>query len=65
MFCGSQLKQLSEFIKWSETSGAMYVYMLLSSGFFNLLGFPCVHLKECVGVGWWLDRDNELDADQR
>ena len=62
VFCGSQSKQLLELIKWSETSGAMYVHMLLSSGFFNPLGFPCMHLKECVGVGWWLDCVDELEA---
>ncbi|CAG8917487.1 unnamed protein product [Penicillium salamii] len=61
-FPSSQYTQLSQLIEWSESSGAMYVHMLLSSGFFNPLSFPCMQLRQFVGAQWWRERVNELEV---
>lgn len=49
---GQKEKSLSALIKWSQASGAMWLHMLLSGGFFDSFNFPCGHLKEHVGTEW-------------
>ena len=49
---GHQDKSLSALVKWSQTSGAMWIHMLLSSGFLSSFSFPCGHLKAHVGTEW-------------
>ncbi|CAG8049799.1 unnamed protein product [Penicillium olsonii] len=61
-FPRSQHKQLSELVKWSETSGAMYLHMLLSAGFFGPFSFPCMHLRHYVDGQWWRERASELEG---
>ncbi|CDM38215.1 unnamed protein product [Penicillium roqueforti FM164] len=56
----SQYKELSEHVKWSETSGAIWVHMLLFSGFFNPLGFPYMKWRQFIGFEWWMKRVSEL-----
>ncbi|KAJ5145893.1 uncharacterized protein N7515_000457 [Penicillium bovifimosum] len=53
--------ELSKLVEWSEASGAMWVHMLLSSGFFDSFSFPCMQLRQCVGARWWRERVNELE----
>lgn len=52
-------KKLSELIKWSEDSGAMWFHMLVSSGFFDSPSFPCMQLRRHKGVEWWDELINE------
>jgi hypothetical protein len=47
---GNQGKELSELIQLSEDSGAMWLHMLLSSGFFDTPGFPCMQLRKHWGA---------------
>lgn len=54
---GDDKKELSELVKWSEDSGAMWLHMLLSSGFFDSPSFPCMQLRKHKGIDWW---DNRL-----
>ena len=56
-----QDRKLSTLIKWSQTSGAMWLHMLLSSGFFDSFSFPCGHLKEHVGDEWWNDMTSRIE----
>jgi hypothetical protein len=51
-------KEVSKLMTWSEDSGAMWLHMLLSSGFFDWFTFPCMHLRERVGVAEWRDQIN-------
>ncbi|CAG8909598.1 unnamed protein product [Penicillium egyptiacum] len=53
---GDQKKELSELVKWSEDSGAMWLHMLLSSGFFDSPSFPCMQLRRHKGADWWDER---------
>ncbi|EAW20533.1 uncharacterized protein NFIA_029650 [Aspergillus fischeri NRRL 181] len=52
----NQGKELSELIQWSEDSGAMWLQMLLSSGFFDTPSFPCMQLRKHRGAEWWDER---------
>lgn len=54
--------KLSELVKWSEDSGAMWFHMLLSSGFFDSLSFPCMQLRQYISDQWWRERVNELEV---
>jgi hypothetical protein len=56
---GNQGKELSELIQLSEDSGAMWLHMLLSSGFFDTPGFPCMQLRKHWGAEWWDERIDE------
>lgn len=61
----NQEKELSELVKWSEDSGAMWFHMLLSSGFFDSPTFPCMQLRKHKGVEWWDERIDEYgDTDE-
>ncbi|KAJ6188553.1 hypothetical protein N7519_003461 [Penicillium mononematosum] len=53
---GDEKKELSELVKWSEDSGAMWLHMLLSSGFFDSSSFPCMQLRRHKGADWWDER---------
>ena len=55
---GNAWKKLSELVRWSMDSSAMWLHMLLSSGFFfffffDRLTFPCMQLRKCKGAEWW------------
>ena len=49
----SSRRELTELVKWSRDTGAMWLHMLLSSGFFDDLTFPCMQLRNHKGVQWW------------
>lgn len=52
----SSQRELTELVKWSRDTGAMWLHMLLSSGFFDDLTFPCMQLRNHKGVQWWDER---------
>lgn len=54
-------KKLSELVKWSEDSGAMWFHMLVSSGFFDTPSFPCMQLRNHKGAEWWDARLKEYE----
>jgi hypothetical protein len=37
----------------------MWLHMLLSSGFFDTPGFPCMQLRKHWGAEWWSERIDE------
>jgi hypothetical protein len=49
-------RELTELVKWSRDTGAMWLHMLLSSGFFDDLTFPCMQLRKHKGPQWWDER---------
>lgn len=38
-------REVSNLVKWSEDSGAIWLHMLLSSGFFDWFSLPCMQLR--------------------
>lgn len=53
-------KEVSKLVKWSEVSGAIWLHMLLSSGFFDWFSFPCMQLRQRVVVERWREQMEEL-----
>lgn len=53
-------RQVSELVQWSQTSGAIWFHMLVSSECFDSYTFPCMHLRLMVGDTWWRGRFKEL-----
>lgn len=53
-------KEVSRLVQWSEDSGAIWLHMLLSSGFFDWFSFPCMQLRQRVGVERWREQMDEL-----
>lgn len=54
-------KKISELMKWSEDSGAMWFHMLVSCGFFDSSTFPCMQLRKHKGAEWWTARLGEYE----
>ncbi|KAL4971451.1 hypothetical protein BDW66DRAFT_163693 [Aspergillus desertorum] len=46
-------QELSDLIKWSQSSGAMWLHMLLSSGFNSNCNFPFMQLRQHIGSDRW------------
>ncbi|KAJ5573983.1 uncharacterized protein N7459_008410 [Penicillium hispanicum] len=58
-------KEVSELVTWSENSGAIWLHMLLSSGFFDWFSFPCMQLRQRMGVERWRAHMEDLkDTEQ-
>ncbi|KAJ5142693.1 uncharacterized protein N7515_001480 [Penicillium bovifimosum] len=58
-------RELTELVRWSRDTGAMWLHMLLSSGFFDYLTFPCMQLRNHKGVQWWDKRmENHGDTEE-
>ncbi|CAG7946679.1 unnamed protein product [Penicillium nalgiovense] len=55
-------KKISKLMTWSEDSGAMWLHMLLSSGFFDWFTFPCMQLRQRVGVGKWSEQLEKINS---
>lgn len=51
-------RELSQLVRWSRDTGAMWLHMLLSSGFFDTLTFPYMQLRKHMGAQWWDERMN-------
>lgn len=52
---GNDDKELSSLVKWSRESGAMWLHMLISSGFNDQRSFPFVQLKRHLGEDRWAE----------
>ncbi|KAJ5585238.1 uncharacterized protein N7459_005038 [Penicillium hispanicum] len=52
---GHEKKELSTLVEWSRSTGAMWLHMILSAGFFDCESFPCGQLQRHHGLRWWLD----------
>jgi hypothetical protein len=61
---GCKGKELSKLVQWSERSGAMWVHMLLTSGFNHPDSFPSSKLVLQVGTSEWERRENEISEDE-
>lgn len=53
---GNGRNELTDLIKLSRDTGAMWFHMLLSSGFFDSITFPCMQLRKHKGAQWWDER---------
>ncbi|XHG01534.1 hypothetical protein AWENTII_004912 [Aspergillus wentii] len=53
--------ELSSLVKWSQASGAMWLHMLLSSGFNDHHSFPFTQLHHHLGVAEWARREEEFE----
>ncbi|KAJ5819383.1 hypothetical protein N7474_004974 [Penicillium riverlandense] len=54
-------RELSSLVKWSKASGAMWLHMLLSSGFNDQRSFPFTQLRRHLGSTKWARREKEFD----
>jgi hypothetical protein len=57
---GHTEKELSTLIKWSQASGAMWLHMILSSGFNDHRSFPFTQLRLHLGAEW-AEREKEFE----
>lgn len=53
--------ELSNLVKWSQASGAMWLHMLLSSGFNDHRSFPFTQLRQHLGTAEWAKREKEFN----
>jgi hypothetical protein len=58
---GHKKRELSNLVKWSQASGAMWLHMLLSSGFNDQRSFPFTQLRRHLGAAEWAKREKEFD----
>lgn len=58
---GHKERELSSLVKWSQASGAMWLHMLLSSGFNDHRSFPFTQLRRHVGATEWAKYEKEFD----
>ena len=61
---GCEEKELSGLVQWSRESGAMWLHMLLSSGFNDQMSFPFTELRRCVGEGEWREREKGFEDEE-
>jgi hypothetical protein len=61
---GHENKELSNLVNWSEESSAMWLHMLLSTGFNGPDTFPFTKLIQHVGTEEWERREREIDKDE-
>ncbi|RAH62798.1 phosphotransferase enzyme family protein [Aspergillus piperis CBS 112811] len=59
---GHEEKELSSLVKWSRESGAMWLHILLSSGFNDHRSFPFTKLRQHFGADGWAKREKEFDC---
>jgi hypothetical protein len=57
----AQERELSSLVKWSQASGAIWLHMLLSSGFNDHCSFPFTQLRRHLGATEWAKREKEFD----
>jgi len=58
---GHKERELSSLVKWSQASGAMWLYIILSSGFNDYRSFPFTQLRRHLGTIEWAKREKEFD----
>ncbi|KAL5121973.1 hypothetical protein ACEQ8H_000189 [Pleosporales sp. CAS-2024a] len=61
---GYENHELSRLVRWSEDSGAMWLHMLLSTGFNGPDSFPFTRLIQHIGEGEWEKRKREASDDE-
>ncbi|KAJ9256316.1 hypothetical protein DTO195F2_5892 [Paecilomyces variotii] len=54
-------RELSSLVKWSQASGAMWLHMLLSSGFNDQCSFPFTQLRRSLGASEWTRREKDFE----
>ncbi|KAJ5531277.1 hypothetical protein N7527_004670 [Penicillium freii] len=59
---GYEERELSSLVKWSQNSGAMWLHMLLLSGFNDEHSFPFTQLRAHLGATEWIRRGMEFDS---
>ncbi|PGG96623.1 hypothetical protein AJ80_09802 [Polytolypa hystricis UAMH7299] len=57
-------RALSSLVKWSQASGAMWLHMLLLSGFNDHRSFPFTQLRRHLGATEWAKREKEFDNEE-
>jgi hypothetical protein len=57
---GHEERELSNLVKRSQVSGAMWLHMLLLSGFNDYCSFPFTQLRQHVGASEWAKREKNL-----
>ncbi|KAI9695767.1 MAG: hypothetical protein M1820_008439 [Bogoriella megaspora] len=58
---GHEEKEFSNLVQWSQDSGAMWMHMLLSSGFNDQRSFPFTQLRRHFGLLEWKRCEKEFD----
>lgn len=58
---GHKERELSSLVKWSQASGAMWLHMLLLSGFNDHRSFPFTQLRRHFGATEWAKCEKEFD----
>ncbi|KAL4804124.1 hypothetical protein BDV18DRAFT_166287 [Aspergillus unguis] len=61
---GNKEQELSCLVKWSQTSGAMWLHMLLSAGFNSQRSFPFTMLRRRLGTMWGGFEREVADSDE-
>ncbi|KAL3456143.1 hypothetical protein BJX64DRAFT_296895 [Aspergillus heterothallicus] len=59
---GDSERELSSLVKWSRDSGAMWMHMLLTSGFNDHRSFPFKQLHEHLGTTKWERLEADFDS---
>jgi hypothetical protein len=58
---GHKERELSTLVKWSQASGAMWLHMLILSGFNDHRSFPFTQLRQHFGATEWSKREEEFN----
>lgn len=61
---GHENRELSNLVRWSEQSGAMWVHMLLATGFNDSYTFPFTMLVQHLGTDEWERRERDISEDE-
>lgn len=61
---GREKKEMTNLVRWSENSGAMWFHMLLSCGFNDGSSFPFTQLRRHVGINKWKKRRWAFDQEK-
>lgn len=61
---GHEERELSSLIKWSQASGAMWLHMLLLSGFNDHHSFPFMQLRRHIGDDKWAEHEKEVNDEE-
>ncbi|PVH84276.1 hypothetical protein DL98DRAFT_612373 [Cadophora sp. DSE1049] len=61
---GHEKKEVSGLVKWSETSGAMWLHMLLSCGFNDTYSFPFTQLRQHLGIDKWKRHRSAIHSEE-
>lgn len=61
---GHEAKEFSTLVKWSQSSGAMWLHMLLTTSFHDTYTFPFTYLRRHLGVSGWEEREEQFENDE-